>query len=90
MTIAAQASCSTCCRWPQSLLHVAAALAYLFVKRDNLILPMFTGRKNGELVPPEERIRSSRSWLAVLLFATLAAVLYVVIRRAPEASLFSF
>lgn len=72
------------------LLHVVAALAYLFVKHDNLILPMITGRKPGDLVPVAERIAGSRSWLAALLLATLAAVLYVVIRRAPEASLFSF
>lgn len=71
-------------------LHVVAALAYLFFKHENLILPMLTGRKSGSVVAPEERIAASRSWLAALILATLGAVLYVVIQRAPEASLFSF
>jgi len=71
-------------------LHVTAALVYLFVKHDNLILPMITGRKPGAAVAPEDRIASSRSWLAVLVLGALAATLYVVVRRAPEASLFTF
>ena len=71
-------------------LHVSAALVYLFVKRDNLILPMITGRKPAELVAPAERIATSRTWLAALVLGALAAVLYAVLRSAPEASLFTF
>jgi cytochrome b len=71
-------------------LHVLAALAYLFIKRDNLILPMITGRKPAEQVPPAERISASRTWLAVLVLGVLAATLYAVLRSAPEASLFTF
>jgi len=71
-------------------LHVIAALVYLFVKHDNLILPMITGRKPAELVPPAERIANSRTWLAVLVLGALAAALYAVLRSAPEASLFTF
>jgi cytochrome b len=72
------------------VLHVCAALVYLFVKHDNLILPMITGRKPAEQVAPEERIVSSRSWLAAIVLGALAAVLYSVVSRAPEASLFTF
>jgi cytochrome b len=71
-------------------LHVLAALVYLFVKRDNLILPMITGRKPAEQVPAEERISASRTWLAALILGALAATLYAVLRSAPEASLFTF
>jgi cytochrome b len=71
-------------------LHVAAALVYLFVKHDNLILPMITGRKPAAQVPPAERISTSRTWLALLVLGALAAALYAVLRSAPEASLFSF
>lgn len=71
-------------------LHVAAAFFYLLVRRDNLILPMITGRKDAAAVPPEERIASSRTWLWALILAALAVGLYVLVRTAPEASLFSF
>jgi cytochrome b len=71
-------------------LHVTAAFFYLLVRRDNLIVPMITGRKSADAVPPEERISSSRTWLAALLLAAFAVVLYAVIRTAPDASLFSF
>ncbi|MCU0758173.1 MAG: cytochrome b/b6 domain-containing protein [Steroidobacteraceae bacterium] len=71
-------------------LHVAAAFFYLLVRRDNLILPMITGRKSADSVPPEERIASSRTWIWALLLAAFAVVLYAVVRSAPEASLFSF
>jgi cytochrome b len=70
--------------------HVLAALAYLFVKRENLILPMITGRKPAAAVPPGEEIGASRSWLALLCLAALAGVLYAIVRSAPEASLFIF
>ena len=30
------------------VIHIVAVLAYLVIKRDNLILPMITGRKTGE------------------------------------------
>ena len=71
-------------------LHVSAALVYLFVTRDNLILPMITGRKPAGIVTPSERIAASRTWLAALVLGAVAAGLYAVLRSAPEASLFSF
>jgi cytochrome b len=70
--------------------HVAAALLYLVVKHENLILPMISGRKPGALVAPEDRIAASRTWLAALLLGALATLLYAVVRAAPEASLFTF
>jgi cytochrome b len=70
--------------------HVAAALFYLWVKRDNLILPMITGRKAANRVPAAEELRSSRTAVAVAILIALGAVLYWVIRTAPEAMLFSY
>ncbi len=71
-------------------LHVAAAFAYLAWKRDDLITPMFTGRKPDALVPEHEAIDSSRSWLALLLLAGFSAALTALVRAAPEASLSFF
>lgn len=71
-------------------IHVAAALFYLWVKHDNLILPMLTGRKSADRVPAGEEIRSSRTAVAVAILIALGAVLYWVIRTAPEPMLFSY
>jgi cytochrome b len=71
-------------------LHVAAAFVYLFLKRENLILPMITGRKPQAQVPPDQVIDASRAWLALLILALLAGALYWVLRNAPEASLYMF
>lgn len=71
-------------------LHVAAAFVYLFLKRENLILPMITGRKPQAQVPPDQAIDDSRAWLALLILALLAGALYWVLRNAPEASLYIF
>lgn len=71
-------------------LHVLAALAYLVIKRENLILPMITGRKPAAAVPPGEAIAASRTWLALLVLAVLAGLLYAIVRGAPESSLFIF
>jgi hypothetical protein len=64
-------------------LHVAAALSYLFFRRENLILPMITGRKSAAQVPPEEAIRNTRSWLALLIGAAVAGTIAYVVQSAP-------
>jgi len=70
--------------------HVAAALFYLFVRRDNLLKPMITGYKPAELVPHAERIESSKLWLATLLLATVGGLLAWIVLSAPEASIYIF
>ena len=71
--------------------HVAAALFYLVVRREDLILPMITGRKRGEMLPPGATdIGPSRTLLAAAILAALGALLWWVVRNAPEASLFAF
>ena len=69
-------------------LHVLAVLAYRLVRREDLITPMFTGRKRE--VPAAEEIEGSRSWLFALILLIVALALALIIARAPEASLSIF
>lgn len=71
-------------------IHVAAALFYLWVRKENLILPMITGRKSEENCPENERISSSRLGVAIILALLVGAALAWIIRSAPEASLYVF
>jgi cytochrome b len=59
--------------------HIAAALYYFIARRDNLIASMVTGNKS---VPKEEDVPEARGgpvWLAVLLLALCAGVVYALI-----------
>jgi cytochrome b len=60
--------------------HVAAALFYLLVKRDNLILPMFTGRKQAPAGTVVRLGRGGSLWLAAVLVALCALAVWMVIR----------
>jgi cytochrome b len=60
-------------------LHVAAALYYLLVKRDNLIRPMFTGRKHppdGEDMPPP---KGGSALLAAVLLGVCAGGVWLLV-----------
>jgi len=62
-------------------LHVAAVLFYLLVKHDNLITPMFTGRKQGGAL---DSPRFASTWLALLLLSlSVAAVVAMVCYAGP-------
>lgn len=65
-------------------LHVAAALFYLFVKKENLIVPMFTGTKT---VGSDEGhgARFASVWLAAVILAIAAAVVWIVVTVKPGA-----
>ncbi|MFM7624881.1 MAG: cytochrome b/b6 domain-containing protein, partial [Gammaproteobacteria bacterium] len=59
------------------VVHIAAALFYLWARRENLILPMIPGRKPDEMLPPGAGgIDSSRTLLAVAIAAALGALLW--------------
>jgi len=61
-------------------IHVAAALFYLWVKRENLIRPMITGYK---LVPDQAAARDRRGgplWLAAVLLGLCAAAVWAIVR----------
>jgi cytochrome b len=61
-------------------LHVAAALYYLWGKRDNLILPLLTGRKQVREAQDVPESRDGPLWLALLLVAVCAGGVYLLVR----------
>ncbi len=76
--------------WVAIGMHVAAVLAYLLIKKDNLIGAMVSGRKHGAHMGAEAGIRGSRIWLAVVLAAACAGLLYWVVSTAPAGSMEMF
>ena len=58
-------------------LHIAAALFYFFVKGENLILPMITGRKRIEAKASGLRFRSP--FLALVALALAAALVWWIV-----------
>jgi cytochrome b len=61
-------------------LHVAAALYYLWAKRENLILPLFSGRKQVPDALQAQEMRGGPLWLAGLLLALCAGGVYLLVR----------
>lgn len=61
------------------IVHVLAVLAYLIVKRDNLIGAMFSGRKRLDLAPGAEPKMAS-PLLALILLAVSALIVYGIVR----------
>lgn len=67
-----------------SIVHIVAALAYLVVWKDNLIVPMLSGRKRLPAGAADPAHASSSPLRAALLLAACAfAVWYVLHRIAP-------
>lgn len=62
------------------LIHIAAALFYLIVKRQNLIGAMITGRANVE---GAETLRFRPLWLAVLILAITGGVVGAALKWLP-------
>jgi cytochrome b len=58
--------------------HIAAVLFYLLVRKENLIVPMITGRKLS--ATSSEPARYGSLWLAALLLGCCAAGVYFVVR----------
>ena len=73
-----------------ALLHVLAVFAHLALRKDDLVKPMFTGRKPAARVAAAEEIGASRTWLALLLAAGVSASLGWVVMHAPAASALGF
>jgi cytochrome b len=61
------------------IVHVVAVLAYLLVKRQNLIWPMITGRKRLDL-PPGQEPRAVSPWLALAIAIVAGLIVYGVVR----------
>jgi len=64
---------------PLIALHVTAVMVYTFVKRDNLIIPMLTGRK--VLPDGQDGITPKSSLLALGLLALAAALVLGLLSR---------
>jgi cytochrome b len=60
--------------------HVAAALYYLWGKRENLILPLLTGRKPVREPQDIPELHGGPPWLALLLLAVCAGGVYLLVR----------
>jgi cytochrome b len=65
------------------VLHLGAIAFYRYVKKQNLVIPMLTGHKPGELVPPHEAISSSQLIKALIVAAVAAGLVYFLISHAP-------
>jgi len=65
-------------------LHVLAAVLYLVVKRQNLIVPMITGRKRrDDVVAPDEAVppmRFAGNVSALICLIVSAAIVYAILR----------
>lgn len=61
------------------ILHVLAVIAYLAIKRDNLIRPMFSGRKQLDL-PPGGEPRMANPFLALALLGLSALIVFAIVR----------
>jgi cytochrome b len=72
------------------LVHVAAVIAHRVLARQDLIGPMFSGRKPAAWVGEHEVITSSRLWLAALLLAALAGAVGWLVAHAPDAAVAGF
>ena len=66
-------------------IHIAAVVAHLAIKRENLIGAMISGRKPAHLVRPREEIRSSRGLRAIGLFIAVTACLALLLHFVPAA-----
>jgi cytochrome b len=63
-------------------LHICAIVYYRFVKRDNLITPMVTGKKVVNADLPVEDARGGNGWLGLGIFAVVAVAVYVFVTQA--------
>jgi cytochrome b len=66
-------------------LHVAAVIAHRLFMKEDLIGPMFSGRKRANLVGEHQAIESSRLWLAALLLGAIVGSVSWLVTNAPVA-----
>jgi membrane protease YdiL (CAAX protease family) len=64
--------------------HIGAIGYYAFVKNNNLVTPMITGKKEAKFVDKSNSIPHSRLWRALLLALGCALFIYwLVVLNAP-------
>ena len=64
-------------------LHVLAVFAHLIFFKENLVVPMITGRKPVYNVVDAIVIKSSRAFLAIAISLSIAFVLFYIVSNAP-------
>jgi len=64
-------------------LHILAIAYYGFVKRQNLVVAMLTGKKAAVWVPADQEITRSELVKAIIVIAISAALIYWLISAAP-------
>jgi len=65
-------------------MHIAAVFYYLIIKKQNLIKPMFSGKKAAENIKSEDVIQHSKLLRAVVIACIVAAFVYwLVVINAP-------
>jgi len=65
-------------------LHISAIVYYWRVKKQNLVLPMFTGKKTDDQVKKSDAIPHSKLLLAVIIAAfSVGLVYWLVVINAP-------
>jgi len=64
-------------------LHIAAILFYVFIKKDNLIKAMFTGKKSsiGGRFEPNMSEKSRPYWLFIIVVALVTTIVYAVANK---------
>jgi len=65
------------------VIHIVAVLGYWLLKKQNLVLPMITGKKRAEVVAEGEEIKSSKLLLALVTLACVTGLVYWLIFIAP-------
>jgi cytochrome b len=71
-------------------LHMAAVLAHRWLRHEELIGPMISGKKPAQWLRPGDAISGSRTWLALLIVLLLVLGLAGLVATAPQASLSIF
>ena len=69
------------------VIHVLAVFFYLFIKRENLIKPMITGKKSADGQTDISSSNTASPWLALFLIVIISAVLAWIVVSAPEVAI---
>ncbi len=65
-------------------LHLLAIFYYVRIKKQNLILPMITGKKSADNVSENDQIKHSKLWLAGFIILIVVIFIYwLVVLNAP-------
>ncbi|HXS30807.1 MAG TPA: hypothetical protein VN755_08240, partial [Steroidobacteraceae bacterium] len=63
--------------------HVLAILFYALYKQQNLVGPMFSGRKAASIIPEREAIAGSQLLKALIVALVCAGGVYTLVKMAP-------